>query len=362
VRTGEERSALGEDFAVFRGKHRMFRQSYVGGLYTGRHARGLDTRMRHTVGADFLLATSSFRGSDNLNVGGFFVDTSGRAETAGKNHAFGLQVDYPNDPWSTNFLYREIQPNYDAAVGFTPRTGFRRMTTGLSYTARPRDHRWIRSIQYGGEINFLRGTEDNSLLNRDVDLTLINVATHSQDTFAVHVLPTYERLDRDFQINPGIVLPVGSDYRFTRYQFSAQTAQRRVVAFGPTYEIGNFYDGTRRRTAINLNVRVRPGVIIYTSGEWNHVDLAQGSFNTRLYRVVPELQFSPWIAWVNNVQYDTQSSVIGWQSRFRWILKPGNDLYIVYTHNWADDPLQRRIYTLDRRAASKFLYTYQFGS
>jgi hypothetical protein len=55
------------------------------------------------------------------------------------------------------------------------------------------------------------------------------------------------------------------------------------------------------------------------------------------------------------------AELIGWQSRFRWILKPGNDLYIVYTHNWADDPLQRRIYTLDRRAASKFMYTYQFG-
>ena len=65
---------------------------------------------------------------------------------------------------------------------------------------------------------------------------------------------------------------------------------------------------------------------------------------------------------MNNVQYDTQSSVVGWQSRFRWILKPGNDLYVVYTHNWMDDPLQNRIYTLDRRTASKFMYTYQLGS
>ena len=134
-----------------------------------------------------------------------------------------------------------------------------------------------------------------------------------------------------------------------------------MLAISPTYEFGTFYDGTRRRTAINFNLRLRPGVIIYTTGEWNHVDLAQGSFNTRLYRIVPELQFSPWIAWVNNIQYDTQSSIVGWQSRFRWILKPGNDLYIVYTHNWVDDPLQSRVYTLDRRMASKFMYTYQVG-
>jgi hypothetical protein len=360
VRTGEEDGVLGEDFAVVRGKHRMLRQSYVGGMYTGRRARDSNAPARHTAGADFLLATSTFMGSENLSVGGFFVNTSNPADT-GKANAFGAQVDFPNDPWTTNFLYREIQSNYEAAVGFTPRRGFRRMDSGVTYTMRPDGHRWLRSIQYGGSVTFLRGTEDNQLLNRDVDFTLLNVSTHSQDNFNVHLLPTYERFERDFEISPGVMLPGGSEYTFTRIQFSGQTAQRRVLAFNPTFEVGNFYSGSRRRTALNLNIRLRPGVIIYTTGEWNQVDLAEGSFNTRLYRVVPELQFSPWVAWVNNIQYDTQSSIIGWQSRFRWILKPGNDLYVVYTHNWVDDPLERRIYSLDRRAASKFMYTYQFG-
>jgi hypothetical protein len=52
--------------------------------------------------------------------------------------------------------------------------------------------------------------------------------------------------------------------------------------------------------------------------------------------------------------------VLGWQSRFRWILAPGNDLYVVYTHNWLDDAVRNRLSTLDRRAASKALYTYRF--
>ena len=34
---------------------------------------------------------------------------------------------------------------------------------------------------------------------------------------------------------------------------------------------------------------------------------------------------------------------------------PGNDLYVVYTHNWVNDPLLDRFGTLDRRAASKVL-------
>jgi hypothetical protein len=63
---------------------------------------------------------------------------------------------------------------------------------------------------------------------------------------------------------------------------------------------------------------------------------------------------------VNNIQYDSQSAVLGWQSRFRWILTPGNDLYLVYTHNWLDDPVLSRLSTLDKRFASKILYTYRF--
>ena len=75
---------------------------------------------------------------------------------------------------------------------------------------------------------------------------------------------------------------------------------------------------------------------------------------------MPEPQFSPWLSLVNTIQYDSVSAVVGWQSRWRWILRPGNDLFVVYTQNWLDDPLLNRFSTLDRRAASKLLYTQRF--
>jgi hypothetical protein len=63
---------------------------------------------------------------------------------------------------------------------------------------------------------------------------------------------------------------------------------------------------------------------------------------------------------VNNVQYDTVSGVAGWQSRFRWIVRPGNDIYVVYTQNWVDDPLLAQFATQDRRLSTKAVYTYRF--
>ena len=366
VRTAEEVAGpgqapvRGEDFLVLRAKRRILRQSYFGGLYTGRNVRdegGVPTL--HTMGADFLLATSTFRGNKNLSVGGFYLNTTNPADT-GASAAFGANVDYPNDVWNATVSYREIQENYYAAVGFTPRVGFRRLNPALDFSPRPRNSRLVRRYSFGASVSQQNDTADNRLLNRDWDFRVFQMDLQSQDTFQVHVLPTYERLDRDFPISPGITLPKGNTYSVTRYQFQAQTADRRVVAVRPTVELGGFYSGTRRRLALDVTLRIRPGVIIYTSGEWNNVDLEEGSFETKLYRIVPELQFSPWISWVNNIQYDTQSAQLGWQSRFRWILKPGSDIYLVYTHNWLDDPVLNKFSTLDRRMASKILYTQRF--
>lgn len=359
VRTAEDGVSPGEDFMVLRAKHRMFQQSYVGMMYTGRNSRTTTAPTRSTVGVDFQLATSRFRGRQNVSLGGFLLNTTNVVDS-GKNKAFGALLDLPNDPWAISILYREIQENYDAAVGFTPRVGFRQFSPFVQYTKRPRNHPWIRNAVFGVATPFQTDTRSNRLLNRDFDVNVVTLNTNSQDSYGFRILPTYERLDRNFTISRGITLPIGSDYAWTRYRLSMNSAQRRKVAFGPTYEWGGFYDGARRRIAADTNFRLRPGLIIYTSFEFNHVELAQGAFNTRLYRVVPEFQFSPWLAWVNNIQYDSQSGVVGWQSRFRWILKPGNDLYVVYTHNWLDDPLRGNIYTLDRRVASKFIYTRRF--
>ena len=72
-------------------------------------------------------------------------------------------------------------------------------------------------------------------------------------------------------------------------------------------------------------------------------------------------QVSPWISLVNNLQYDSVSHGLGWQMRFRWIRRPGNDLYVVYTHDWSDFRAAAQPFaTLDTRLATKLVYTLRF--
>ena len=227
------------------------------------------------------------------------------------------------------------------------------------FSPRPSNHRFIRRIRFSGTLDVMT-TLRNDLITRDVELAVFGLDFHSQDFFTVDVTQRRERLDTPFAIASGITLPMGAVYEFTRYRVSGQTAPRRMLALTGRVEAGDFYSGSRTQRVASLVLRARPGLIVYLEGDWNTVKLAEGRFRTSLYRFIGETQFSPFLSLVNDIQYDSQSAVLGWQGRFRWILTPGSDLYVVYTHNWLEQPLRDRFETLDRRLASKILYTYRF--
>jgi hypothetical protein len=358
VRTGEDNGFSSEDFTVARVKRRVLRQSYVGGLYTRRDPRRPGVGTTHTAGLDSRLATSTFLGHQNLEGSGWFLYNRGLGPSGG-NGAFGASLLYPNDLWNARFDATEVQKNFDSAIGFVSRHAYRQYGQALEFAPRPTNHRYVRQVTAGVNLDTLTDL-NNDLLKRNIIVQPAQVQFHSQDNFRLTVARRYERLDTPFAITREITLPVGAAYTFHRYRLFVSTANRRRLAVNSSIELGQFYSGTRDERQVNVSVRVRPGLFFSVTSQWNDVKLPEGHFTTRLYRIVGETQFSPFIAVTNNIQYDSQSSVLGWQSRFRWIMTPGNDLYVVYTHNWRDEPLLDRFSTLDKRLASKILYTYRF--
>ena len=359
IRTADDGGAPGEDFTVARFKRRMLRQSYVGALYTRRATRGAQTPALDTLGLDYRLGTATFRGRQILEASGYLLRTSNPADT-GENYAYGFGLDYPNDRYFATVSYREVQDNYNPAVGFTLRDGYRRYAPTFRFQPRPRNNRLVRQYTFGVDGDLQYDTDDNSLLLRSFDVTAFKVGFQSGDSLTAGFVTTHERLDDAFRISPRITLPRGSTYDYTRLTLQASTSSRRTLAVTASFDVGSFYSGERRRGALTLGLRPRPGLVVSLNTELNEVDLAEGRFTTRLYRAIAETHFNPWAALTNNIQFDSVSGILGWQSRFRWIPLPGSDVYFVYNHNWTDDPTLSRFSTVDRRAASKILYTFGF--
>jgi hypothetical protein len=65
------------------------------------------------------------------------------------------------------------------------------------------------------------------------------------------------------------------------------------------------------------------------------------------------------VSWQNLQQFDNESKILSFQSRFRWILKPGNDLFVVVNRGWIQN-LDGRFDSIFDRASSKVQYTFRF--
>lgn len=359
VRTGEDNASPSEDFTVARLKRRILTQSYIGALVTRRDPRQPGSLVRNTLGLDMLLSTSRFRGSENLELGAFIMGASNQPGQHKENLASGFTVNYPNDPWDASFDFRDVQANFDPALGDVSRTDFRSYTPVISYSLRLRNNRWFRNFIFGANFNTLTDRH-NKLLTRDFTLTILDAELNSQDRLTLRINPAYEWLrPGEGSSISGIDLPLGNSYSFTRYNITFNSAARRMLSVRPSVEFGPFYSGHRDQFSLNLNARIRPGLLVFTTMQYNRVRLAEGRVQTRLFRIGPEWQLNPWASFTNSIQYDSVSRALGWQARFRWIFKAGNDFYFVYTHNWTDDPVSG-LATFERRLATKVIYTKRF--
>jgi hypothetical protein len=149
----------------------------------------------------------------------------------------------------------------------------------------------------------------------------------------VDYTPEYERLPEPFEISDGIVIPPGS-YRWNRYGGSLETADKRPWVVRIEASGGSFYDGTRRQIQMGLTLKPSTHLAFNLEGERNNVSLPGGDFFTTVFSANGDYNFSPNVFWANLIQYDSESRELGLQSRFRWILKPGNDLFVVVNRSW----------------------------
>ena len=270
VRTADTELQPGEDMSVVRLRRRAFEQSYVGALYTRRSARLAGDTDRHTAGLDFELATSKFRGNQNVELSGFYLWTSS-LENADDTSGYGFRLAYPNDPFSAEIAVRELQPNYDPAIGFVERRGYKRIAPTAEYSWRPRSNPWLRSLGWEVELDFINDSENRSL-TRELSFTPLEINFEDGSRVAFDVTPTYERLEEDFEIYDDIVLPEGAVYEFTEYQIQASSADHRMIAVGGNMSTGGFFSG--HRTEYSAEIGFRPQT-------WHRVDARGGAQRSR---------------------------------------------------------------------------------
>jgi hypothetical protein len=355
VETDATGSIDGQNLGVARVSKNLGEQSTIGVIGTVGDPTGAADSTAY--GADLNLATDGFLGERNLQSSSWIVRTDD-GSGAGDDLAFGTSLRYPNDVLSFALTYAEIQENFDPALGFVPRTGVRSYFGSVEIEPRHEPLLWgsIRRTQYQVGVEAVTDLDDR-LESGSVEVQPFGLIFDSGDEGSIELIAQRERLDDAFQIQPDIAIPAG-EYDFARVRVRAESSNKRELSGSLTLEGGTFYDGTRQDVVVGASWRPSPLLNASLEYERNGVQLEEGDFVVHVGRARVDLAFSPRILWSNFVQFDNQSDTAGLNSRLRWILSPGRELYVVLNPTVArefDDLVFE-----ETAAAFKIAYTLRF--
>ncbi len=345
------------NLAVGRVKANFLSQSYVGAIFTNGDATGEVSNQ--LAGLDLKLATSNFLNHrKNLSLMLF----GSRSRTTGltnKDSSYGGVISYPNDFVKLHYKWLKIEENYDASLGFVPRSGVRISSVNAEVSPRPK----FGNIR---QISFEFGYEDYFKLNQGTWETKRGHINPFRFQFNTGDFVGYEwrwekeQLFEPWPISPanGIVLPTGQ-YSFNSHNFFLKTSESRQFSLRNHFTTGSFYSGTIRGNESEFVWRKSRHLTASLTWSQNYIHLKEGDFNTQLVIGRMDYSFTPFIMLSNFVQYDTDSRNVGLQSRLRWILTPGNEFFVVFNHNWQENERDRYESALTRFRV-KLNYAFRF--
>ena len=155
-----------------------------------------------------------------------------------------------------------------------------------------------------------------------------HMETEKGDELRVRAIYRREDLLEEFEIREGIVIPK-EHYRFDRYNVKLDTSRYRQAELTAELEYGRFFTGTRFDILTSFEYRPSPHFSLLADYEQFQVRLPEGDFTTRIARLGIDLASSVTMSWRNLIQWDNETDELTVNSRFRWIIEPGREFFVV---------------------------------
>ena len=345
------------DLFVGRVSANVLEESSVGMIVTSGNPRSnIDNSL---AGADFryrnrrLLpgrttdGTAWFQRTDSADID---LEQSAWGTTLGVTSSEGL---------SARLEYEVLQPNYNPALGFVNRRDYERRRLWSAYRYRPQGHPWIRSVTALFSVQEYDTYSTGEFESSSLWMRPIRIENHRGDNYSVALSRGREVLVEPFTVAGSTVIPAG-EYEESGYEIEMEWARERVLA--PSLTIGkeDYYGG--ERASVQGRVDWRPGSRWYgrVSYEYNDVELAHSQFRTRLIQLRSNLAFNVRWSWLNLVQYDNLSESVGVNSRLRWNPRAGEDLYVVWNHDFDALAAFSDMHSRQSEFAVKYSRTFRF--
>lgn len=274
-------------------------------------------------GADFHYKNSDFNHSGQVAEANGYLMRSESGTQA--DQAFGLRLLYPNFDWNGALNFDQIGQGFDPALGFVDSTGNRIYEAwfGPQWREEGVDHLTLWPYVWW------RTDLDGRLIEREMWLPEFHVETTGRDKITLAPVLHTEQYLEPFQLLPGVTVPTGR-YTFWRYYFGLVSAPTRPVSAVISVIPGAYLDG--ERLDLRTEATWRPSSWFNVKGHYERhaVALREGAFTVHLGALYLNFALSPRTVWSTVAQWDNLSNSFGFNSRIRWTVEPGRDVFLVF--------------------------------
>ena len=326
VHTGEQEGPS-TDLGVLRVKQNILEESSIGIIATSGDPQGISGS--YLAGADFTYRTSRLFKDKNFQAGiwGLLMD---RSDLSGDKKSYGLHIAYPNDLWEIIADYKRIGDSFDPSLGFVPRNDVKFYASRIAYQPRP-ERAHIRQMFEEFETFYVTDLK-NEWQSYEVFTAPVNWRLENGDRFEFNFIWQGEKLDEPFEITDGVPISPGT-YRWRRYRAEIATAAKRKIRGQISWGFGDFFDGTLDHILYDTSWNPSGLLSFEITGEHDHGELKAGDFTIDLVGTRIRLNLSPDLQVSSFLQYETENSTFGTNTRMRWTIRPTIDLFVIYNHN-----------------------------
>jgi hypothetical protein len=311
-------------YSVFRLRREVLNRSNFGMIFTSK-SPGENSSYNRSLGADLNLSLLNA----TLSAKGFIAKTW-TPGLDGKDFAGLADLEYRKRSLQIQLSFLDVKENFKTEIGFVPRKDVRRIKS--SFRFRPYSKiSWVRQFSIGPRFIYLM--DQNNILRTSEFYSSVFVKLEKGDWIGVGYSDRFERLDEPFEIHENIIIPK-ADHRFGTLSFLVFSNRGRKISGNISYQIGNFFGGTRRRLSFESGVKASGRLSFKASTEFNKVKLPGGDFAT--YRLGNKVlySFTPALFVRGVIQLNSKTEIVGGNFLLSYQFAPGSDFFFVYNHAW----------------------------
>jgi hypothetical protein len=325
------------NYTVAAAQRRIGARSSLGGIFVNKQNFGdfsdtteTNLNFNRVAGIDFNLATK-----DNRWNGKTFLHRSFSDKEDGDDYSHGFLISFRERNWNLTYFHAYAGNDYNAEVGFAPRTGV--FTSNIE----------ARRIDYPDNPNVVQkgpGIELQAFSEPGEGITDYNYdfqygwqyANTQRFTVGANFQNIYLFEGFDPTRTDATELPENQDYGFWRANLNYSSDRRKKFSSSVEVEAGEFFNGYSYGIGGGLVYRYQPFGSINLRFNYQYIDLPEPYASTALFLIGPriDLTFSKTVFLTTFLQYNEQFENFNINARLQWRFAPVSDFFLVYTDNY----------------------------